>query len=260
MESIFDALKHMALIHKSGGGTGLSFSNLRPKGDIVKSTKGVASGPVSFMRVFDIATEVIRQGGKRKGNNMGVLRVDHPDIIEFVTAKTKENFLTNFNLSISIPNHFMENLHEDGEHELINPRTASPVRKLKTSDLLDLIATIAWRTGNPSLLFIDKIKENNPTPHIGEIDSTNPCGEQPLLPYESCPLGSINLSNMIVEGKIDFEKLKKIIHGAVHFLDNVIDANRYPLPQIEMVTKGNRKIGLGVMGFADALIKMGIPY
>ncbi|HEY9206132.1 MAG TPA: adenosylcobalamin-dependent ribonucleoside-diphosphate reductase [Candidatus Methanoperedens sp.] len=258
--SIFDAVKSMALIQQSGGGTGFSFSRLRPANDIVRSTHGVASGPVSFMRIFDTTTDVIKQGGKRRGANMGILRADHPDIIEFITSKMKEGFLANFNISVAVDDKFMEAVKEDGEYELINPRNREVVKKVRAKDIWNLIITMAWRTGDPGVIFIDEINRHNPTPHIGEMESTNPCGELPLLPFESCNLGSINLAKMIKGGSIDWEKFGKTINAAVRFLDYIIDVNKYPLSQTEEITRANRKIGLGAMGFADMLVQLGIPY
>ncbi|HOM27396.1 MAG TPA: adenosylcobalamin-dependent ribonucleoside-diphosphate reductase [bacterium] len=259
IDGIFTTLKNMALIHKSGGGTGFSFSKLRPKGDIVGSTKGVASGPVSFMEIYDKATEIVKQGGKRRGANMGILSYNHPDIYEFITSKRK-NILTNFNISVSASDEFMEKVIKKEKYSLINPRNGEKVRDVYADEIFDLICQSAWETGDPGIIYIDEINRHNPTPEMGKIEVTNPCGETPLLFYESCNLGSINLTKIIEDGRINWEKLEKIIEIAVRFLDDVIDANNYPIPEIEKATKGNRKIGLGIMGWADLLLELKIPY
>ena len=260
LDSIFDHVKMTAKIHQSGGGTGFDFSKLRPKNDVVASTMGVASGPVSFMKIFNMATDVVKQGGIRRGANMGILRVDHPDIEEFITIKNDPEAMNNFNLSVAITDEFMAAYEKDIEFFLINPRTKEKVKNTNPRDLLQMIAQSAWESGEPGTIFIDTINRENPTPHVGAIEATNPCGEQPLLPYESCCLGSINLVKVVKDGGIDWNRLRELTHLGVRFLDNLIDMNRYPAPQIEDISRRNRKIGLGVMGFAHMLILLGIAY
>jgi ribonucleoside-diphosphate reductase alpha chain len=264
MDSIFNSLKSAALILQSGGGTGFSFSHLRPRSDIVRSTGGNASGPVSFMKVFNTATEVIKQGGARRGANMGILRVDHPDILDFIRVKRDTGELENFNISVAVTDAFMHAFYHDQEYDLVNPRTRKPAGRLKAKAVFDEMIESAWETGDPGVIFIDVINRSNPTPNVGTFESTNPCGEQPLLPYEACVLGSLNLSKYILRrdkgSEIDYTTLSQDIRTAVRFLDDAIDATKYPLPDIELMHKGNRKIGLGVMGWADLLIGLNIPY
>jgi ribonucleoside-diphosphate reductase alpha chain len=264
MESIFGTLRSMALLQRTGGGTGFSFSRLRPAGDLVASTGGEASGPVSFMRVFDCATQNIKQGGRRRGANMGVLRVDHPDILEFVQAKTGTSGLQNFNLSVGVTDRFMEAVQAGASYELIHPTRRHPVASLSATEVFDRIVAAAWQTGDPGLLFLDAINRANPTPALGEIEATNPCGEVPLLPYESCVLGSVNLAHMVRDGagtvEMDWERLGHAVRVGVRFLDDAIEVTRDPLPEVARMTRGNRKIGLGVMGFAECLIRLGVPY
>lgn len=255
IEGIFDTLKHMAIIHKSGGGTGFTFTHLRPKGDVVGTTKGVASGPVSFMRIYDVATDVIKQGGKRRGANMGILNANHPDIFAFINSKI-DGSLRNFNISVGANDDFFNNR----SLELINPRNGEAVSSMSTEDLFSQVCYLAWRTGDPGMIYLDEINRKNPTPELGKIESTNPCGEVPLLPYESCNLGSINLSKFVEKRDVKWEELREVTELGIKFLDDVIDANVYPLKEIEEITKGNRKIGLGVMGFAEMLIELGLSY
>ncbi len=260
IDGIFKAVWDMAKVQKSGGGTGFSFSRLRPKGDIVKTTKGVASGPISFIKIFDASTEQIKQGGKRRGANMGVLNVHHPDIEQFINAKREEGILRNFNLSVAVTDAFVKALRNNEEYDLTNPKTKELVKKESARRIFDLIIDGAWRNGEPGTVFIDTINKYNPTPNVGKIESTNPCGEQPLLPYESCNLGSINVANFARKGSIDWDYLKDVVWTSVRFLDDVIDMNGYPIMEIENNTMSNRKVGLGVMGFADLLFKLRIPY
>jgi ribonucleoside-diphosphate reductase alpha chain len=264
LESIFDAVKHQALIHQSGGGTGFSFSHIRPHADLVATTSGLASGPISFMRLFNLSTDVIKQGGTRRGANMGILRVDHPDILDFIALKERPSEMTNFNLSVGLTDRFMQAVKRNRSYVLINPRTAKPVRRLPAKKVFDRLVEAAWQSGEPGVLFLDTINRANPTPHLGPIEATNPCGEQPLLAYESCTLGSLNVARFLTPHRggltIDYERLAAIIPLAVRFLDNVLDRTNFPLSSIEAHTKQTRKIGLGIMGFADLLIQLGVPY
>src|SRR5919107_769003 len=257
---IYDTLRAMALVHQSGGGTGFSFSRLRPKNDIVRSTMGVASGPVSFMSLFDASTDVVKQGGTRRGANMGILRVDHPDIMEFVTCKDDTTKITNFNISVAVTDAFMEAVEADAMYDLHHPKTGKVVGQLNAREVWQRIIHGAWKTGEPGVFFVDRANYYNPVPHLGSYEATNPCGEQPLLPYDVCNLGSINLGVFVKDGQVDWDGLRRVIHLSTHFLENVIDANQYPLPEITDLAQRIRRIGLGVMGLADVFVKLGIAY
>ena len=259
VESIFDALKHAAIIHKTGGGTGMSFSRLRPKNDFI-GIQGYANGPIAFMRLFDASTSIIKEGGIQRGANLGVLRVDHPDVLEFINLKSDGKSFTNFNLSVGVTDTFMEAVLNDREYQLINPRTKQPVTTLSARGIFDNIVALAWQRGDPGLIFLDRLNQNNPLPGFGEIEATDSCGDQPLLPNESAPLGAINLLTCVKQDDFDWNKLRALVHDSVHFLDNVIEMSKYPLPEIEKISKASRKIGLGVMGFADVLYHLGVPY
>ena len=264
MEDIFETLKHAALVQRTGGGTGFSFSRVRPKGDVIKSTGGEASGPVAFMKIFDHTTQCIKQGGRRRGANMAVLRVDHPDILEFVTAKEDGTSLQNFNLSVGVTDEFLDAVRQGKEFELIHPHSRQVARRLSAKLVFETIVDSAWKTGDPGLLFLNAINRANPTPAFGELEATNPCGEIPLLPHESCNLGSINLTRHLKQNRedwsIDWEKLRTTVHLAIRFLDDLIEINQFPTPESEAMSRGNRKIGLGVMGLAEILIRLGLPY
>ncbi len=260
MRSIMEGARDMSLIHQTGGGTGFNFTHLRPRGDQVRSTGRVASGPVGFMRIFDTTTEVVKQGGRRRGANMGILNVDHPDILEFIRAKAEPEMLTNFNLSVGVTDAFMERVEHDQDYPLINPRTGKELTRLAAREIFNLICRYALLTGDPGLLFLDAIERANPTPELGRLEATNPCGEQPLLPFESCNLGSINLSRLVTGDALDWEELDRLVKLAITFLDDVIDQSHYPLPQITAITRANRKVGLGVMGLADMFIKLKMAY